>query len=57
MENLFLMLTLAVLIEYFLRPRLDYVIDTINNEGWIVLWYGKGGNRRYAKLFKYTPQN
>lgn len=57
MEKLLLILTLAALSEYFLRPRLDYVVDTINNEGWIVIWYGKGSSRQYTKLFKYTPQN
>lgn len=57
MEALLLILTLVLLSEYFLRPRLDYVVDTINNECWIVLWYGRGSNRQYTKLFKYTPPN
>lgn len=56
MEILFLLLIIAVLCEFFLRPRFDYVVDTENNEGWVVLWYGRE-IRTVVKLFKYISQN
>ena len=55
MEKLFLLLTLVLLIELAFRPRLDYIVDTMRTEGWVVLWYGRG-TRNYIKLWRYTPK-
>lgn len=56
METLITILAIAILIEWRLKPRFDYVIDTNNNEGWIILWYGKH-TRDYVKIFKYYKHN
>ena len=55
MEKLVLLLIAIALIEWIFRPRLDYLVDTRHNEGWVVLWYGRKW-RNYIRLWRYIPK-
>jgi hypothetical protein len=41
---------IVLLIELIFTPRIDTAINTLTNEEWYVLWYGKT-NRKYIRLF------